>query len=153
MKKKLRFVWPLVLLVAVIALLQWPALKELYYQSTVAEERESTIVWRHDYQQALAEAQQTGRPLLVVFSATWCPPCKVMKREVWPDAQVSELVEAGYIPLHVDVDEQSQSPVVSRYQVRSIPSIFVVGKDEQVMREGKSMSRTQLLRFLGNHEV
>ena len=29
------------------------------------------IQWNDDYQQALAEAQRTGKPLMVKFFATW----------------------------------------------------------------------------------
>lgn len=37
----------------------------------VAVAGDGAIEWQTDYQQALAAAQQTGKPLMVKFFATW----------------------------------------------------------------------------------
>ena len=34
-----------------------------------------------DYETALAESQQEGKPLVVLIGAPWCASCQVMKRE------------------------------------------------------------------------
>jgi len=34
-----------------------------------------------DYEAALAESQQEGKPLVVLIGAPWCASCQVMKRE------------------------------------------------------------------------
>lgn len=33
------------------------------------------------YEDALAQAQRDGKPLLVLVSARWCAPCQIMKRD------------------------------------------------------------------------
>jgi thioredoxin 1 len=147
-KQKMHFGWTVALVIAVIAWLQWPALKELYYQLSGTDAVESKIPWRHDFDSALIEARQSEKPLLVVFSAAWCSPCKRMKREVWPDEQVVQAVEKDYVPLYVDIDEQQQADVTARYQVRAIPAVFIVNANGDIIRQGNSMSRSQMLKFL-----
>ena len=109
------------LILGAIALVQWPAITELYDQLSGAGFPEQTIHWHHDLKSALNVAIDQKKPILAVFGASWCPPCRTMKRDVWPRPQVSAVVEAGFVPVYVDVDDQTQADVVSQYHVSAIP--------------------------------
>jgi protein disulfide-isomerase len=140
--------WTIALLVLVFAAFQSSSLKELYYSVAGVKFPESTIEWRHDLNTALTEAQAQQRPVLLVFGATWCPPCKKMKREVWPDAKVAEAVTAGFVPVYVDVDDQAQAQVTGNYRVSSIPAVFILDSNGAVTHQRSSMSISQTQEFL-----
>jgi thiol:disulfide interchange protein len=140
--------WTIALLVLAVAVFQSASLKELYYSLAGVKFPESTIEWRHDLDTALTEAQAQQRPVLLVFGATWCPPCKKMKREVWPDAKVAEAVATGFVPVYVDVDDQAQAKVTAEYRVNSIPAVLVLDSTGTVNRQSSSMSISQTLAFL-----
>ena len=55
---------------------------------------------------AAREASQSGRPMLVEFTASWCPPCQKMKSVVWTNDRVADEANARFVPVMVDVDEQ-----------------------------------------------
>ena len=135
-------------LIGAVVFVQWPMVKGLFYRTRGTEAPASAIAWRSDYEAARAEAAQSGKPLLVDFSASWCPPCITMKHDVWPDPQVSKAVTEGYVPVLIDVDEPKNAEVAGRYAVRGIPAVFVVGADGQVLRQAAFMSRSQALKFL-----
>jgi protein disulfide-isomerase len=99
---------------------------------------------------ALAESAKTGKPILVDFTASWCPPCKVMKHEVWPDAQVAKAANDGYVPLLVDVDDPRNAAVAERYGIRGIPTVLVLDGKGKVLRTGAYMSKDDMLGFLLN---
>ena len=136
------------LLVVTVLFLQWPMLKGLFYRTTGAEAPKSAIAWRSDFDSALAEARAAGKPLLVDFSASWCPPCIVMKHDVWPDPEVGRAVADGYVPLLVDVDDPRNAEVARRYGSSGIPYVIVLDGDGRVLRQAAFMSKARALEFL-----
>ena len=136
-----RFLWA-----ALVVSVQWPALKGFYYRAADVPPPPSSIQWRTDLASALLEAQQTDKAVLVDFSADWCPPCIVMKHDVWPDDAVEHAVSQSYVPLLINVDRDSA--VSGRYGVRGIPSILVLDAKGQVIRRGSFLSASGMVRFL-----
>jgi thiol:disulfide interchange protein len=114
--------------------------------STVAAD--DHIPWRTDYDAALAEGKKTGKPILIDFSATWCPPCQEMKRSAWPDSRVADLASSKYIPLAMDVDAPGAKDPASRYGINTIPAVLVVDSDGKVLRQASFMSADDLAAFL-----
>jgi protein disulfide-isomerase len=46
----------------------------------------STIAWREgDVDDALAEAKELGKPVILYWGAVWCPPCNQMKATLFKD--------------------------------------------------------------------
>lgn len=83
---------------------------------------------------ALSAAKESGKPVIMVFSAVWCPPCQAMKKDVYP----SEAVKAyhdKFIWAYIDVDDPNNEGVSSKYGVSSIPHI------EFLNAEGKELDK------------
>lgn len=127
---------------------QWPMVKGIFYRATGTSTK-NNIAWRTDLAAALTEARESGRPLLVDFTADWCPPCQVMKQDVWPDKDVETLANRSYIPVLIDVDTNQSAAM--KYNVSSIPTISVLHPNgEEIARSG-FMSRSAMVRFLNQH--
>ena len=61
------------------------------------------IAWKL-YDEGLAEAKRTGKPMFVLFHTTWCPHCQRYKPMFFDAAVVEELKR--YVCVIVDRDEQ-----------------------------------------------
>lgn len=81
------------------------------------------VKWQKTYAAAAKLAKQTGKPILIDFSAEWCGPCKMLESDVFPKAKVQSLL-ARVIPLRLDVD--TNPPEATKYQVSSIPRLILI---------------------------
>jgi thiol-disulfide isomerase/thioredoxin len=90
------------------------------------------VRWGHDLNAALAQAQATGRKVLIDFEATWCGPCKTMDEWIWTDAEVATLVSERFVGVKLDGD--IEKALVSRFSVGGYPTMIVLdaaGKEAQ----------------------
>lgn len=70
---------------------------------------------------------QHGRPMIVDFSATWCPPCKQLKPIF---EKLADEFKGRIDFVTIDVDE---NPELSQaYGVQSIPMMVFLNKDGQI---------------------
>ena len=68
-----------------------------------------------------------GKPMIVDFSATWCPPCQKLKPIF---AELEKEFEGRINFLTVDTDE---NPTLAQsYGVQSIPMLVFINKDGQI---------------------
>ena len=89
------------------------------------------IKWSRDINQAIAQAKQLNKPLLLKVSTDWCGYCKKMERETFSDASIIAKVSESFIPVYVDGDKQKA--LVQQLGVRSYPTTVIVSPTQQVL--------------------
>ena len=68
-----------------------------------------------------------GKPMIVDFSATWCPPCRQLKPIF---EKLAEDFRGRITFLTIDVDEHPE--LSQAYGVQSIPMMVFINKDGQI---------------------
>ena len=81
-----------------------------------------------NYEAALKSAAKEGKPVVLVFSAVWCPPCQSMKKNVYPSAEVRPMHDQ-FVWAYLDVDEEANAKVAEQFKVQGIPHIQFLSKD------------------------
>ena len=90
------------------------------------------IAWRTDFDAALRDSAETGRPVLMDVTAPWCPPCQEMKRSTWPDPRVGAAIAASFTPALVDCAVPAGQAVAQRYGVDLLPVVAILEADGSV---------------------
>ena len=135
--------------VMILILMQWPLLKGVFYRATGMGATDQ-ISWRADYPTALDEAGVSGKPLLLVFGAIWCPPCQVMKHEVWPDKRVEQIANEKFIPVYIDGDTQER--IMAKFGVMYYPTIIAASSAGEPLSQVGISSASEMVAFL-NHSL
>lgn len=86
------------------------------------------------YESAMSRAKASGKPAVLIFSASWCGPCQMMKKEVYPSVEVSPYKER-FVWAYLDVDQSANQAAAQKFGVRGIPAIFIVSPDGKVKAE------------------
>jgi len=96
---------------------------------TVAENTVSLRPADRSYAVAFEEAKQSRRPLVVVVTATWCPPCQVLKEKTLEPLENSRGFDEVVLA-YVDMDKE---PALAKKLVggQGIPQLIVFEKDEE----------------------
>jgi thiol:disulfide interchange protein len=86
------------------------------------EERSTgKIEWAESYADGLYLAGVTGKPAMLVFGASWCAPCRDLKRHVFTDKRVA-MASRELVNIYIDIDQDRGTAGI--YKVRAIPAIF-----------------------------
>lgn len=78
-----------------------------------------------DFNKALAEAKKKNQPLLVDFSARWCPGCLRLEKEMFPTKEFKALTK-DYVKVKIDTDRFENGVLSEKYGVRAIPTLLVI---------------------------
>jgi thioredoxin-related protein len=96
------------------------------------------VRWHTDYTEALAAAEQTGRPVLTVFTGSdWCQHCRTLERNVLETEAFRLWAEERVVLLLVDLPQEgislderkARSRVCITYGIRSFPSVAILAAD------------------------
>jgi thiol:disulfide interchange protein DsbD len=90
------------------------------------------LAWQKWSPEAVASARAAGHPVVVDFTATWCPTCNIaVKPSFESDAVQKKLREVGAVPLVADYTRQPQyiTDELNRFGRSAVPFVLVYPRD------------------------
>ncbi len=107
------------------------------------------IIWADNYASAGRQAVESDTPMILYFSGEWCVACRIMKRQVWADNEVTASVNAQFIPVAIDVGDPENSEVLSRYDVIGAPVTIITDPLGNALRwRVGGLSKSEFLELL-----
>ena len=88
----------------------------------------------------------SNKDVLLYFTATWCPPCKLMKSDVLPQPEVRDAVTGRYVAVYIDIDKRPED--ARKYGINSIPAFVITRKGEELSRRGGFQQQQNFIEWL-----
>lgn len=97
------------------------------------------VDWSADYATAQQKSVQTGKPMILFFTGKWCVPCRIMKREIWANPDVTQHVNQNFVPVQIDVNNEDSEEIMNGYKIKGAPVMIVTDANGNVLgwRAGK----------------
>ena len=103
---------------------------------------EQQLTTYHDYEEGMAAARRSGKPVLVDFSGYGCVNCRKMEAAVWTHPEVKQLIEENYILIELMVDDKT---ALERVEV-----VNEQGKEVKLRTVGDTWGYLQRYKFGAN---
>ena len=90
------------------------------------------VVWVTKFEDAMKQAKQEGKPMMMDMMASWCSACKRLDADVWSRSDVAELSQR-FVTVQVDGDERGD--LKTKYAVSGYPTtLFLTPDGEEIAR-------------------
>ncbi len=81
------------------------------------------------WDEALAKAKREKKLIFLDAYASWCGPCKAMKRKTFTDKRVGDFYNKYYVSIAVDMEEGEGPMLARKFKVDSYPSLIFLQPD------------------------
>lgn len=101
-----------------------------------------------DWQKALDSAKAGNKLVFLDIYATWCGPCKMLKKNTFTDEAAGKFFNENFVNVSVDGEEGVGPTLAKKYRIVGYPSLIVTDATGKVILETAGyMQPDQLLYF------
>jgi len=92
---------------------------------------EKTIDWQSSLKGAHKLASQQNKPILIVFGAEWCGPCKKMEKTTLANPQLAKYINSAFVSVHLDIDKEEK--IAKILEVTNIPCTIILSPSADLL--------------------
>ena len=137
--------WPLWLWI-ILVLLNISAAGQPHPPGSVQEKgiRFSNAAWK----EILATARAENKLVFVDAYASWCEPCRLLRKKTFPDKEAGLLFNRYFINTSINMQKGEGPALMQLYPVDAYPTLLITDADGRLLTYTKgSITAKQLLRF------
>ncbi len=97
--------------------------------------------FRHiTYDEAIVAAKAENKMIFMDFYTVWCGPCAMMAKQVFPQKEVGDYLNARFVCIKLDAEKEG-TDLAQRYNVKAFPTFIVIDAEgKELMRKVGSAS-------------
>lgn len=104
-----------------------------------------------DWNKALEQAKKENKLIFLDAYASWCGPCKLLKKKTFPDKEAGDFFNKNFINVAVDMEKGEGPALGAKYQVTAYPTLIITDTEGNLVAYTRGyISPRQLIEF-GKH--
>ena len=85
------------------------------------------------YKEALAAAKAEKKIVFIDFYTSWCGPCKMMMKNIFPLKEVGNYLNSKFVCIKIDAEKGEGPELAKRYQVKAYPTFVAINPAEEIL--------------------
>lgn len=94
------------------------------------------------FAEAVAQAKAEKKMVFLDCYTSWCGPCKMMARDIFPQKKVGDFMNSKFICIKIDMEKGEGPSLTQKFQVSAFPTFIIFNSDAQ-----------EIGRFLGGSDA
>ena len=126
--------------------------KRLQYQHTISQlhSYQGIVFETGNFKEALEKARKTGKALFVDCYTSWCGPCQMMSKRVFPQKMVGDFCNPSFVCIKIDMEKGEGIELAKRWKVDSYPTYLILnGQGEVVYTFRGSVPAEEFVKRMG----
>jgi len=78
------------------------------------------------FQEALEKAKAENKPIFLDIYATWCGPCKMLKKKTFSHKAVGDYYNQNFINIAVDGETSKGRELAYKYSINGYPTLLIL---------------------------
>lgn len=79
-------------------------------------------------QEALEKAKKENKPVFIDIYATWCGPCKMLKKNTFSAKEVGDYYNTNFINIAIDGETKAGRELADKYSIQGYPTLLILDK-------------------------
>lgn len=105
------------------------------------------------YTEALVKAKEENKPVFLDVYASWCGPCKKLKKTTFKDEEVGEYFNKNFICIAIDGETEEGKAILDKYRVRSYPTLIIADYEGNMRTKTTGFVKPRILINFGKRIV
>lgn len=115
---------------------------------TISFSQEGINFEKESFNNILAKAKKENKLIFLDAYTSWCGPCKMLEKNIFPQKKVGEYYNANFINARFDMEKGEGIDLAKKYGVYSYPTlIFLNSNGEVVHRTTGYIGEEEILQF------
>lgn len=116
----------------------------LLFMLTVSHLTAQGISFEHGtFAAALAKAKAEKKLLFMDCYTTWCGPCKMMSKDIFPLKEVGDYMNPNFVSIKVDMEKGEGIELAKTYNVKAFPTLLFIDANGKVVHNMTGASKSE----------
>lgn len=151
MKKKILFSG--LVMIAAIMIFAFSPKTETAAENAPVKNEEGIQFIEENWAKAMQEAKKQKKLIFLDAYTSWCGPCKMLKRNTFPNKAVGDLFNKNFINVAIDMEKGDGPAIAEKYQVNAYPTLIITDAEGNIVTYAKGYVGPEQLIEFGKHGI